>query len=87
MADVGQCQQSHIQVGHRRKCGVRSWIRIAPHSAQELYPLPVFVAEILISGNEPKSGNVGSVIDASGMVANFGVGIAVGIVLPAHCVQ
>ncbi len=40
---------------------------------------------ILISGNQPTSGNVGSARDVSGMVAN--VVVAVGIVSPAHCVQ
>ena len=37
------------------------------------------------SGNQPTSGNVGSVRDVSSMVAN--VGVAVGIVSPAHCDQ
>ena len=40
---------------------------------------------ILNSGNQPTSGNVGSVRDVSSMVAN--VGVAVGIVSPAHCGQ
>ncbi len=40
-------------------------------------------AAILNSGNQPTSGNVGSVRNVSGMVAN--VGVAVGIVSPAHC--
>ncbi len=40
---------------------------------------------ILISGNQPTSGNVGSARDVSGMVGN--VGVAIGIVSPAHCVQ
>ena len=35
-------------------------------------------------GNQSTSGNVGSARDVSGMVAN--VGVAVGIVSPAHCV-
>ncbi len=40
---------------------------------------------ILISGNQPTSDNVGSAWAVSGMVAN--VGVAVGIVSPAHSVQ
>ncbi len=39
----------------------------------------------MISGNQPTSDNVGSAKDVSGMVAN--VGVAVGIVSPAHSVQ
>ncbi len=38
---------------------------------------------ILISANQPTSDNVRSARDVSGMVAN--VGVAVGIVSPAHC--
>ena len=40
---------------------------------------------ILNSGDQPTSGNVGSVSDVSSMVANAGV--VVGIVSPAHCDQ
>ncbi len=40
---------------------------------------------ILNSGNQPTSGNVGSVRDVSSMVAN--VEVSVGIVLPARCVH
>ncbi len=46
---------------------------------------PEVFAAILNSGNQSTSGNVGSVRDESGIVAN--VGVAVGIVSPAHCVQ
>ncbi len=40
---------------------------------------------ILNYGNQPTSGNVRSGRDVSGRVAN--VGVAIGIVSPAHCVQ
>ena len=40
------------------------------------------VAAILNSGNQPTSGNVGSVRNVSSIVANVGYGVAVGIVSP-----
>ena len=43
------------------------------------------VAAILNSGNQPTSGNTGSVRNVSSMVAN--VRLAIGIVSPAHCIQ
>ena len=43
------------------------------------------MAAILNSGNQPTSGNVGCALDVSSMVVN--VGVAVGIVSPAHCGQ
>jgi len=61
-------------------------------TVEKLFPLPVLAVAILnlgnailISGYQPTSGNVGSARDVSSVVVN--VGIAVGIVSPAQCVQ
>ncbi len=49
-ADVAQCRQCHILVGHGRKCGVAVRIALPSLSFQKLFPLPVstsgFVADI-----------------------------------------
>ncbi len=54
-------------------------------TVEKLYPLPVLAVAILNVGDKPTSRNVGSTRDVSGVVAN--VGVAVGIVSPADCVQ
>ncbi len=59
-------------------------VGIATPSLTVIYNSGLVVA-ILNSGNQPTSGNVGSVRDVSSMVAN--VEVAVGIVSPAHYVQ
>jgi len=52
-ADVGQCRQCHIRVGHGRKCGVAVGIASPSVSVQKLFPLPVstsgFVADTCVS--------------------------------------
>ncbi len=50
-------------------------------TVQKLFPLAVYGRRLEFR----YVANVGSVSDMSGMVAN--VGVAVGIVSPAHCVQ
>ena len=54
-------------------------------SRHRLFPLQVCIAAILRSQSRPTSGNVGSVTDESGMVAN--VWVAVGIGSQDHSVQ
>jgi hypothetical protein len=64
--------------------GVEVGIAASSHTV-EVISTSGLVAAILNSGNQPTSGNVGSVRDVFGMVEN--VGVTVGIVSPAHCVQ
>jgi len=59
--------------------GVEDRIAAPFLTAEQLFSLPLSVV-ILSSGNQPTSGNVGSVRDAN-------LWAAVGIESPAHCVQ
>ncbi len=65
--------------------GVAVGIGSQAQSFQLLFPFPVSVAAVLIFGSQPTSGNVESARDVFVMVAK--VGVAVGIVPPADCVQ
>jgi len=79
-ADVGQCWQCHIRVGHGRKCGVAVGIASPSVSVQKLFPLPVSTSgswptfQLPMS---PMSDNVGSLIFVSGMVENVGTNVGI----------
>ena len=85
LGDVGQGRQSHIHVGHGRKYVVRSWNRCAIHHRQKVISTSGLAVAILNFANQPTSGNVGSERNVSSKDAN--VGVAVGIVPPADCIQ
>ncbi len=84
-ADIGQTRQSHTHVGHGQKYVGRIWNRGAIYHRLKVISTSGLMVAILNSVDQPTSGNVGSARDVSGTVAN--VGVAVGIVSPADCIQ
>ena len=76
-ADVGQCQQCHIRVGHGRKCGGSLWNRFEICFRSKVISTSGFYFRFrgrhLSFRCRPMSDNVGSVIFWSGMVENVGV--------------
>jgi hypothetical protein len=88
-ADVGQCRQCHIPVGHGRKCGGSRWNRVAICLCSKVISTSGFHFRFrgrhLSFRCRPMSDNVGSVIFRLGVVEN--VGVAVGIASPSISVQ
>ena len=88
-ADVGQCRQCHIRVGHGRKCGGSRWNRFEICFRSKVISTSGFYFRFrgrhLSFRCRPMSDNVGSVIFGSGMVEN--VGVAVGIASKSVSVQ
>ena len=90
LADVGQCRQCRIRVGHDgRKCGGSRWSRFDICFRSKVISTSGFHFRFrgrhLSCRRRPMSGNVGSVLSWSGIVEN--VGVAVGIASPSVSVQ
>jgi len=83
--NVGQCRLYHIQVGHGRKYGGRSWNRRTISRRSNVISTFGFMAAILNFDSGKMSCNVCRDTFKSGMVDN--VGLTVEIATPSLAVQ